>query len=297
VHGAGEFMSRRAAAAIAAVCWVAPLSAGELVLQSGFVESGGEQIYYETVGTGEPLVLSHGLGGNHAIWYQQVPVFAGRFQVITWDQRGFGRSTIATNESGPAAAVDDLKTLLDHLKVDRVHLVGQSMGGWAVTGFALAQPDRVRSLVLADTLGGIYTPEASRHFDAYIRETTTAPPPDQWAITRHPALGDQLGASDPAQAFLYRQIAGLAAPAPPGMGLKLRQTAYPPEDIRKLNVPVLFVVGEHDPIFPPAIIRSVAAEVKGARIVELPGAGHSPYFETPDAWNRAVGEFLDGLDR
>lgn len=266
--------------------------ADDLVLTSGFVENGGEQIYYESVGAGEALVLSHGLGGNHAIWYQQVPEFAQRFRVITWDQRGFGRSTNATNEAGPAAAADDLRALLDHLKIDRAHLVGQSMGGWAVMGFALEHPDRVRSLILADTLGGIYTPEAAKHFDTYIRDSMSGTPPDRLPITRHPAIGEQLGEQDPAKAFLYRQIGSTTAPAPPGMGLKLRQTAYPLEKVRVLNIPTLFVVGEHDPIFPPAVIRNIAAEVPGARVVELPGTGHSPYFETPAAWNDAVSVFL-----
>ncbi len=268
--------------------------AEDQLLKSGFVQSGGEQIYYETLGSGDPVVLSHGLGGNHAIWYQQVPVLAERFQVITWDQRGFGRSTDIGKQSGPAAAVEDLKALLDHLKIEKARLVGQSMGGWAVLGFALKYPGRVRSLVLADTIGGIYTPEAATHFDAYIREAATSPPPDKMEFTRHPAIGNQLGIADPAKAFLYRQIASVAPPAPAGMGLKLRQTAYPLDEVRKLNVPVLFVVGEDDPIFPPVVIRSVAAEVKGAQVIQLPGAGHSPYFETPEAWNEAVNGFLSG---
>lgn len=280
----------RVALCALAVCTAA--RADELVLTSGFAENGGEQIYYESVGTGEALVLAHGLGGNHAIWYQQVPEFAQRYRVITWDQRGFGRSTNTANQSAPSTAADDLRALLDHLSIDRAHLVGQSMGGWAVVGFALAHPDRVQSLVLADTLGGIYTPEAATHFDDYIRDTMTSPPPDQLPIAQHPAIGRQLGEQDAAKAFLYRQIGSTTAPAPPGMGLKLRQTAYPLDKVRALNIPTLFVVGEHDPIFPPAVIRSVAAEVSGARIVELPGAGHSPYFETPAAWNRTVSEFL-----
>jgi pimeloyl-ACP methyl ester carboxylesterase len=62
-----------------------------------------------------------------------------------------------------------------------------------------------------------------------------------------------------------------------------------------LNVPTLLIVGEHDPIFPPAVIRSVAAELRGAQVTELPGAGHSPYFETPDAWNEAIIAFLSGI--
>ena len=284
--------ARTAIAVLCAVGVSARAGADAMKIVSGFVESGGEQIYYESIGTGEPVVLSHGLGGNHAIWYQQVPVLAKHFQVITWDQRGFGRSSDTQKQSGPAAAAEDLAALLDHLKISKARLVGQSMGGWAVVGFALKHPDRVQQLVLADTIGGIYTPEAAKHFDAYIREAATSPPPDQMDFARHPALGDELGAANPAQALLYREIASIAPPAPAGMGLKLRQTSYPLEDVRKLNVPVLFVVGEHDPIFPPAVIRSVAAEVKGARVVELPGAGHSPYFETPNAWNEAVSAFL-----
>ena len=285
----------RALAAVMAAGYGFMGSAEDVVLKSGFVESGGEQIYYESAGAGDALVLSHGLGGNHAIWYQQVAAFAPAYRVITWDQRGFGRSTDIAKQSGPAAAVEDLKAVLDHLQIDRAHLVGQSMGGWSVAGFALKYPDRVRSLVLADTLGGIFTPEASKHYDAYIRQVATSPTPDQMPFIRHPALGDALGTRDPAKALLYRAIGSVAAPAPAGMGLKLRQTAYPLEQIRAMNVPTLFVVGDVDPIFPPAVIRSVAAEVRGARVVELPGAGHSPYFETPEAWNDAVRDFLRGV--
>ena len=121
----------------------------------GFVESGGERLYFECVGDGDPLVLCHGAGGNHAIWWQQVPVFADRHAVITWDHRGFGRSSDRARESGPTVAVQDLGAILDHLGIERMDLVGQSMGGWTALGFALARPERVRSLVLADTLGGI----------------------------------------------------------------------------------------------------------------------------------------------
>jgi pimeloyl-ACP methyl ester carboxylesterase len=87
----------------------------------------------------------------------------------------------------------------------------------------------------------------------------------------------------------------MAGPAPRNAGLQLRQTSYPLEAVREVAAPTLFIVGENDPIFPPPVIRSVAAQIKGARVVALPGAGHSPYFETPDAWNRAVLEFVSGV--
>lgn len=275
--------------------WTVPAVCADLELQSGFVESGGEQIYYEAVGEGEPVVLSHGLGGNHAIWYQQVPALAEHFRVITWDQRGFGRSTNVAEQSSPLAAVEDLKAILDTLEVTHAHLVGQSMGGWAVMGFAVKYPDRVASIVMADTIGGIYTDEISAGFDAYIRRAMASPPPPKLPITQHPALGDAIATHDPAHAFLYRQIGSTAAPAPANMGLLLRQTAYPLESIHALKTPVLFIVGEHDSIFSPDMIRAASAEVRGSQLVQLPGAGHSPYFETPDAWNETVLRFLNEL--
>lgn len=263
--------------------------AADLMLQSGFVENDGEQIYFESVGTGDAVVLSHGGGGNHVVWYQQVPALAQKYRVITWDQRGFGRSTNVSQQAGPVSAVEDLEALLDHLGITSAHLVGQSMGGWAVMGFALRYPERVRSLVLADTVAGISTPQAAQAIDPALRSSA---PPDQLPITRHPGLSDALGTRDPAKAFLYRQIGGST---PAGMGDKLRQTTYDLNDVRRIRIPTLLVVGEQDQVFPPATIRSIAAEVRGAQVTVVPGAGHSPYFEAPDAWNEAVMTFLGGV--
>ena len=125
---------------------------------AGFLVVGSERIYYESTGSGEVVVLSHGAGGNHAIWVHQTPVFAETYRVVTWDQRGWGKSTDVRGLAGDSeTAVEDLRRLLDHLDIDKAHLVGQSMGGWAVAGFALRYPERTRSLVLANTYGGLTT--------------------------------------------------------------------------------------------------------------------------------------------
>lgn len=267
---------------------VAPSAqAANLILQSGSVTVDGEQIYYESVGAGDPVVLSHGNGGTHAIWFQQVVVLAQKYRVITWDQRGFGRSTNVNKRSSPEVAVEDLKTLLDHLQITSAHLVGQSMGGWAVMGFALKYPTRVRSLVFADTIAGVDVPEAV----SWRQSPLPGTPPDQLPITQHPGLTNALGQRDPAKAFLYKQIGGAS---PTGMSEKLRATSYPLEAVRRLNVPVLVILGAEDEVFPPAAVRAVAGAIKGARLAVLPGVGHSPYFETPDAWNDVVMKFFGG---
>src|SRR5438093_1185525 len=106
------------------------------------VDSGGETIYFEVTGSDDApvVVLTHGAGGSHAAWFQQVPVLAAAgYRVVTWDARGFGRSTFVTGVHGTDASVEDLSTVLDAERIDRVHLVGQSMGGWWVTAFALAR--------------------------------------------------------------------------------------------------------------------------------------------------------------
>jgi len=261
----------------------------------GFVEHEGERIYYECYGEGPALVLSHGLGGSHAVFFQQVPCFATRFRVVTWDQRGFGRSTDRTGAPGPASAARDLAALLDTLGIERAHHVGQSMGGFTALHFALAHPERVASLVLADTSGGLVTDELRAAFQTYVRGAAVAPPVEAWPLARHPALGDDLGRREPARAFLYDQLASLCAPPPAAIPLELVRTEHAPERLSALRLPLLFVVGSEDPIFPPAALRSALARLAGARLIEIPATGHSPYFEAPEAWNAAVLAFLDDV--
>lgn len=278
------------------VAWrssAAPAEARPISRATGFVESGGERVYYEVHGEGDPVVLCHGAGGNHVAWYLQVPDFARTYRVVAWDQRGFGRTTNRADQPTPANAVVDLIALLDHLGIARAHVIGQSMGGCAALGLALAQPARVRSLVLADTIGGIWTDLAQREFEAFVRRAGTLRT-DALPLGRHPAIDESLLARDPAHAFLYQQLQSLNDAPPASVPLHLRATAHAPEALARLPMPVLFVVGGRDAIFPPAVIRSAAAQIPGARVVEIPGAGHSPYFEKPREWNEVVLAFLRG---
>ena len=104
------------------------------------VEHDGESLYVEVLGEGGvPLVLSHGLGGNHAVWTHQATHFARDRTVVLWDHRGFGRSTDHADRTGPSVAAADLLVILDHLGIERADLVGQSMGGWTSLGAALAR--------------------------------------------------------------------------------------------------------------------------------------------------------------
>jgi pimeloyl-ACP methyl ester carboxylesterase len=159
---------------------------------TGFVKSEDDEIYYEACGKGKAIVFCHGAGDNHALWYQKVPALVTRYRVITWDQRGFGRSTNRSETSGPAAAVRDLSALLnENLPI----------------GF------------------------------------------------EHPCLATDFTKREPARAFLFLQFSSLGPPTSLSTLLGLVEVSYTSEQVKTLEVPVLFIVGSFDPLFPVADIR------------------------------------------
>lgn len=266
-----------------------------LEITSGFITSDAEQIYYESTGQGNAVIFCHGLGGNHANWFQQVPLFAQSYQCITWDQRGFGRSTNHGGEVTPALAVNDLKRLIDQLGLTSVHLVSQSMGGWAAMGFALAYPQYIQSLVLADTLGGIYTEESRQGLSALLKQAQSLPDAHQ-ILGQHPALGTDFMQRMSGLSYLYQQLGSFGNPPSTATMFKvLGDTAYPHDELKRLTFPILCLVGSEDRLILPSWVRQMATMLPHAQFVEIPGTGHSPYFEDPITWNRIVLDFLANI--
>lgn len=251
-----------------------------------YVDAGRSRLYYESYGAGPALLLAHGVGGNHASWFNQVPTFAQRHRVVVFDHRGFGNSSDA-EEAGRAAFVDDLRSLLDALGIERTVLIGQSMGGGTCLGFTCRHPHRVRALVLADTLIALALPEELRPCMAEVEARTR----DLSQAER--VLGPRTRREDPERTLLYLQIASFNAVNV--RTLRGEQARHSPEELAATGVPVLFVAGEDDALFPPRAIRAVHARVAGSRYVEIPGAGHSAYFEAPAQFNRAVLDFLEAV--
>src|SRR5215213_7322991 len=124
--------------------------------ETGMAEVNGARIYYEVAGEGEPLVLVHAGIADSRMWEGQFKAFAERYRVIRHDMRGFGRTALV---DGAYSHHEDLRTLLDKLKVERAHLVGCSMGGGAVLDFALEYPQRVGNLVLVGSAVGGFGPD------------------------------------------------------------------------------------------------------------------------------------------
>jgi pimeloyl-ACP methyl ester carboxylesterase len=251
------------------------------------VESDGETIYYEVVGAADAptVVLTHGAGGSHAVWYQQVPALAeAGYRVVTWDSRGFGRSSFTTGRLGTDEAAADLDRVLDAAGADRIHLVGQSMGGWWATAFALARPDRLRSLALTNTIGGLWTEALTQHFATFVGSAAA----DDAVLGVHSALSPSFAVRDPARAFLYQQLNTFHSPPLRAVARALTGAHVDHADIDALGVPVLVVTGSDDALFPPALVADSARRLANALVVEIGDAGHSPYFERPAEYNAAL---------
>lgn len=247
----------------------------------------GFQLYYEVHGQGFPVVFAHGLGGNHASWFHQVPAFAQAYTAITFDQRGFGNSRDVADGPGRSRFVEDLRVLLDHLDIPKAVLVGQSLGGGTCTGFTLAYPARVAALILADTVLGLKLPRALQSLrEEAMRNTEQLPQLER-------VLGATFRKREPALSFLYTQLGSFNAVT--RATLRGSFDSRPVEDLRATGVPTMFIAGSEDTMFPPPVIAEVARLVPGARYVEVPEAGHSAYFESPRVFNEAVMRFLDDV--
>ncbi|HYM16029.1 MAG TPA: alpha/beta fold hydrolase [Dehalococcoidia bacterium] len=256
-----------------------------------YAPAGDTQIYYELRGRkpadAPAIVFAHGAGGNHLSWWQQVPHFRDRFACLTFDHRGFGLSRDDAGRGG-AAFADDLRALLDHAGIERATLVAQSLGGWTCLAFALRWPERVQRLVMCDTHGGLACDEINAAWGAALRTPPGLPP------GVHPAAGARMAAEQPALAFLYAEIDALNPPRERAeITALLRAAGAPtPDDVARLAMPVLCIVGEEDVVIPPSVIEIFAAYVPGSRVARVAHAGHSVYFERAAACNAILDGFF-----
>jgi 3-oxoadipate enol-lactonase len=254
----------------------------------------GAEIHYEVFGRGPAVVFAHGLGGNHLSWWQQVAHFAPTHTCVVFAHRGFPPSSAVPGKSAPDSYADDLGALIQELKLSDVALVAQSMGGWTCLDYALREPKRVRSLVMASTSGTLdFGQLGDAEVDAWTRQS-----PGRLANLQsrgiHPAGGERMAQEQPALAQLYGQISELAAASfREEVRVRIRQLrTKSPQLLEQLPMPVLFVTGDEDWVFAPAAGPALAKIAPKGSAVRVPAAGHSVYFERAAKFNEIIGRIL-----
>ncbi len=261
----------------------------------------GIKLYYEEVGRGSPIIFVHEFGGNYRSWEPQIRYFSRRHRCITFAARGYPPSDVPSDLDAYSQqkAADDIVAVLDALAIDRAHVVGLSMGGFAALHVGLSAPHRALSLTVAGAGYG-----AEKEFEAYFKNVSLE------VARQFEALGAKefaktyaLGASrvqyqnkDPDG---WREFAeALATHSSIGAAMTMRgvQARRPSlydlkEPLSRMTVPTLIMVGdEDDHCLQPGIFLKRTIPAAGLSV--LPKTGHTLNLEEPAAFNGIVAEFI-----
>ena len=263
--------------------------------------SDGVRLYFEEAGSGTPIIFVHEFGGSYRSWEPQMRFFARSHRCITFAARGYPPSAVpsAVDAYSQLQAVHDIASVMDAAQIDRAHVVGLSMGGFAALHFGLELPARALSLVVAGAGYG-----AEKQFEAHFRDVSLEVAKQfelqgskQFAETY--ALGAsrvQFQNKDPRG---WREFADLlgehssvgAANTMRGVQVR-RPSLYDLEArLRTMRVPTLVMSGdEDDHCLQPGIFMKKTIPACG--LVVLPKTGHTLNLEEPELFNRFVGDFI-----
>jgi len=250
-----------------------------------YAELPGVRLWYkDTGGSGTAVVFLHSNTGSSQNWEHQIPAFtAAGYRVIAYDRRGWGRS-MAQPGGQPGTAADDLHALMKSLGIDRFHLLGTAGGGFVAFDYALSFPEQLRSIVVANTIGGMQDEDYLELGRRLRPPQFDAMPPDLRE------LGPSYRAADPDGTRHWIELERMSrqsgAPAQP---LRNRMTFSMLESIK---MPALLITGDADMYAPPPLLRMFTSRIKSSESFIIPEAGHSGYWEKPEVFNRVVLEFL-----
>ncbi|WP_405995656.1 alpha/beta fold hydrolase [Streptomyces sp. NBC_00986] len=243
-------------------------------------DSDGTSIYYERHGSGPAILFVHGSGGHHAAWWQQVAALREEFTVVTVDLRGFGKSDSSMPEFDGQDFPGDVVAVLDQEDLTDAMLVGQSIGSVAALRAGLLRPERVGSVVLGHSLGGISHPELKELAAADRAEAVKLP-----VIDRLLTKGFQQERAD--LTFLFQQMGTFNVARM--QDLRNLDTDGPSlDDIRDSGVKVAFLAGEKDAVLSVKTVTRAHELLAGSHLEIVPDAPHSMYWETPVKYNAAV---------
>lgn len=240
--------------------------------------------FQDTGGEGEPIVFCHPWTGSYAIWgYQQRTFVAAGYRVITYSMRGYYRSG-RIDPAAPGSGTADLRQLLGVLGIGRAHIVGSAGGGLPALELALTDPERVSSVTVASSHMGISDPD-------FLEIGGRMFPPGVYGISHaFSEIGPSYRAGCPEGVAAWEAHDELA-----WQGGSVRQGTEEPitlDRISAIAVPLMLITGDADLMMPPSRMRGVARRVPEAELVVVAEAGHSLYWEQPEAFNAAALDFI-----
>jgi pimeloyl-ACP methyl ester carboxylesterase len=260
----------------------------------------GVRIYFEAHGQGDPVLLAYGIGGNTGMWEPNIDALSAHHRLILWEPRGHARSDSPEDPRQVTFThwTWDLHDLLDHLKIERAIVGGLSLGGGIATRFALAHPDRVRALLIIDSSSASGLPLGVDNvvMRAKSIEVTLAGGMDamaEFAIASNPNVSGRIKLDPSARKEIFDYYRMLT---PIGYANALRallQMDYITDRLGEITAPTLLVCGDEDPSLGP--MREIQRRIPHSVFTLLSPAGHFGNRDQPEAFNRAVSDFLKSL--
>jgi pimeloyl-ACP methyl ester carboxylesterase len=265
----------------------------------------GIRLHYEEVGQGAPLVFVHEFAGEAQSWHLQVRFFARRYRTIAFNARGYPPSDVPTDGAAysQGQAAEDIRGLLDALGIAKAHVCGLSMGGYATLHFGLRHPGRALSLVVAGCgYGSVAADRArfQRDVAATAQRFLSEPMARMADVYCQGPTRVQFRDKDPKGWQEFHDLFAVQSALGHGLtmrGVQLtRPSVYELEaDLERLTVPTLIVTGDEDePCLEPGIFLKRTIRTSG--LVVIPKAGHTINLEEPEAFNRAVLDFLTAVE-
>jgi len=257
-------------------------------VREAYASLAGARIFYrDSGGRGVPVVFLHAATGSSRVWEYQVPALtAAGYRFLAYDRRGWGRTAIEPAGPQPGTGAGDLLGLLDLLGIDRAHLVGTAAGAFVALDFALSYPQRVRSLVIANTIGGVQDPD-------YLELGRRIRPPQFDALPpEFRELGPSYRAAQAEGTRRWMELEKISRPPGPPAPAQPMRNRITFSLLETIKAPTLLLTGGADLYAPPPLLRLFAARIKGSESIIVPEAGHSTYWEQPEVFNRAVLEFI-----
>jgi len=264
----------------------------------------GVKLCYEDSGSGIPIVFVHEFAGDHRAWESQVRYFARRYRCITYNARGYPPSDVPAEDErySQDRARDDIRAVLDALKIDKAHIVGLSMGGFATLHFGFTYPGRARSLVVAGCGYGA-APDKRSQFAQEAEAAASKFEAGMAKAAESYALGptrvqfqnkDPRGWKEFADQLAQHSTAGSAHTL---RGVqKRRPSLFDLADrMRTITAPTLVMTGDEDwPCLEPALLMKRTIPTAG--LVVMPNAGHTINLEEPAAFNQHLADFFHAVD-
>jgi 3-oxoadipate enol-lactonase len=257
-------------------------------------EVGGQRLYYEVHGDGEPLLCVAGLACDTLAWIPQIQAFAAAHRTVIFDNRDVGQSSMAEGEYEIADMARDALALADELELDAFHLLGVSMGGAIAQEIAIQAPERVRTLTLAVTFpaGSAYARRLSEVWGERVGQISREQHIDELMLLNH---SEAFYENPDMVEFIRTAILNNAHPQPPE-AFSRQLAACGRHDARDrlggLALPTHVIAGEYDILVPVWKSKEIASLIPGSKLTVLPEAPHGLSLERAEEFNAAVLQFI-----